>query len=89
MRKKKRKIVEFPSEGQIFALAVTPVPERRPDHVQAIAEMSLRMVEDVERANRDLGTPFKARIGIHSGKTPWSPASSAPTASSTTSGAIP
>ncbi len=27
-RKKKRKIVEFPSEGRIFALAVTPVPER-------------------------------------------------------------
>ena len=28
-RKKKRKIVEFPSEGRIFALAVTPVSGRR------------------------------------------------------------
>ena len=67
LRRKKRKIVELPSEGRVLALAVTPVPERRPDHAQASAEMGLRMVEAVERANRDLGTPFKARIGIHSG----------------------
>ncbi len=46
--------------------AVNVLPER-PYHAQAIAEMGLRMVEAVERANRDLGTPFKARIGIHSG----------------------
>ena len=48
-------------------MVVAGVPEPRPDHAQAIAEMGLRMVEAVERANRDLGTPFKARIGIHSG----------------------
>ena len=28
-RKKKRKIIEFPSEGRVFALAVTPVSDRR------------------------------------------------------------
>ena len=48
-------------------MVVAGVPEPRPDHAQAIAEMGLRMIEAVEHANRDLGTPFKVRIGIHSG----------------------
>ena len=48
-------------------MVVAGVPEPRPDHAQAIAEMGLRMVEVVEHAKRDLGTPFEARIGIHSG----------------------
>jgi len=48
-------------------MVVAGVPEPRPDHAQAIAEMGLRMIEAVDRAKRDLGTPFKARIGIHSG----------------------
>jgi class 3 adenylate cyclase len=48
-------------------MVVACVPEPRPDHAQAIAEMGLRMVEVVERAKRELGTPFEARIGIHSG----------------------
>jgi class 3 adenylate cyclase len=43
------------------------VPEPRPDHARAIAEMGLRMVAVVARARRELGTPFEARIGIHSG----------------------
>ncbi len=48
-------------------MVVAGVPEPRPDHARAVADMALRMVETVERANRDLGTSFKARIGVHSG----------------------
>jgi class 3 adenylate cyclase len=48
-------------------MVVAGVPEPRADHAQAIAEMALRMIETVKRANRELETPFKARIGIHSG----------------------
>jgi class 3 adenylate cyclase len=48
-------------------MVVAGVPEPRPDHAQAVANMALRMVETVERANRDQDSPFQARIGIHSG----------------------
>ena len=48
-------------------MVVSGVPEARADHAQAIAEMGLRMIETVERAKRDHGAPFAARIGIHSG----------------------
>jgi len=48
-------------------MVVAGVPEPRADHAQAIAEMALRMIETVERTNREQGAPFTARIGIHSG----------------------
>jgi class 3 adenylate cyclase len=48
-------------------MVVAGVPEQRPDHAQAIAEMALRMIETVERSKREGGAPFTARIGIHSG----------------------
>jgi class 3 adenylate cyclase len=48
-------------------MVVAGVPEPRADHAQAIAEMALRMIETVERINREQGAPFAARIGIHSG----------------------
>ncbi len=48
-------------------MVVAGVPEPRPDHAQAIARMALAMMEIVERENRETDTPFKARIGIHSG----------------------
>lgn len=48
-------------------MVVAGVPEPRPDHAQAIAEMALRMIETVDRSKREGGTAFTARIGIHSG----------------------
>jgi len=48
-------------------MVVAGVPEPRADHAQAIAEMGLRMIAAVERAKREQGAPFTARIGIHSG----------------------
>ena len=48
-------------------MVVAGVPEPRADHAQAIARMGLAMMEIVERENRETDTPFKARIGIHSG----------------------
>ena len=48
-------------------MVVSGVPEPRADHAPAIAEMALRMIETVERAKREGGAPFTARIGIHSG----------------------
>ena len=43
------------------------LPEPRPDHAHAVADMALAMVETVERMNRDLPAPLQMRIGIHSG----------------------
>jgi len=43
------------------------LPEPRPDHAHAVADMALAMIEAVERANRDLPIPLQMRIGIHSG----------------------
>jgi class 3 adenylate cyclase len=48
-------------------MVVAGLPEPRPDHAQAIARMALAMMEIVERGNRIMQHPFKARIGIHTG----------------------
>ena len=48
-------------------MVVAGAPEPRADHARAIAEMALRMMRTVTRQTRDLGTPFRARIGIDSG----------------------
>lgn len=46
------------------------VPDPRPDHAAAIADMALAMVDATEIATRALGVlgqPLRVRIGIHSG----------------------
>lgn len=48
-------------------MVVGGLPEPRPDHAHAIADMALGMIEAVGRIDRDLPTPLQMRIGIHSG----------------------
>jgi class 3 adenylate cyclase len=50
-------------------LAVSGVPEPRPDHAEAAADVALKAREAVAAAGREAGiaTPLQVRIGIHSG----------------------
>lgn len=48
-------------------MAVGGLPEPRPDHAQAVAEMALAMQREIQRFNRTDGNPFAIRIGINSG----------------------
>ncbi len=43
------------------------LPTPREDHAEAIADMALEMLEQVQTFTRDDGQPFKIRIGIHTG----------------------
>jgi class 3 adenylate cyclase len=43
------------------------LPERRPDHAQAVAEMALAMREEVARRTDPSGRPLALRIGIDAG----------------------
>jgi class 3 adenylate cyclase/CHASE3 domain sensor protein len=43
------------------------VPEERPDHAAAVAEMALGMRHAAAATARDLNQPLRLRIGIHSG----------------------
>jgi PAS domain-containing protein len=55
-RKKAREIVEFPSEGRVFALAVTPVPDRHYLNVYG-AHRCQRASRGTGRGTDRLGTP--------------------------------
>ena len=48
-------------------LAVAGVPESRPDHADAAAEMALRMIEAAAALAPELGADYRLRIGLHSG----------------------
>lgn len=48
-------------------LVVGGLPERRPDHAEAIASMALEMLDSVNAFNRDQGSQFRMRIGLNSG----------------------
>ena len=43
------------------------LPEPRPDHAQAVAEMALAMREEVARRSDPSGQPLQVRIGIDTG----------------------
>ncbi|HET7508405.1 MAG TPA: adenylate/guanylate cyclase domain-containing protein [Solirubrobacterales bacterium] len=43
------------------------IPQPRPDHAEAIAEMALAMGAEVERCAEERGVPLQVRIGIDSG----------------------
>jgi adenylate cyclase len=43
------------------------LPEERPDHAVAVAEMALAMLDAVETGGRTLGEPFRLRIGLNTG----------------------
>jgi adenylate cyclase len=44
------------------------LPEERPDHAIAIADMALAMLEEVHRIGAQFGENLEARIGVHSGE---------------------
>jgi adenylate cyclase len=48
-------------------MAVGGVPEPRPDHAHAVAEMALAMQAEVAGRTRPDGAPLRLRIGIHTG----------------------
>jgi adenylate cyclase len=48
-------------------LAAAGLPEPRPDHVEAIAELALRMPPALSAINGRRGTRLSMRIGIHTG----------------------
>lgn len=43
------------------------MPERRPDHARATAELALEMIAATQALSRDAGEPIDIRIGIHVG----------------------
>ena len=43
------------------------LPEERPDHAVAVAEMALGMLDAVETGGRTGGEPFRLRIGLNTG----------------------
>ncbi|CAN1212810.1 ABC transporter substrate-binding protein [Tumidithrix helvetica PCC 7403] len=48
-------------------MVVGGLPSHRPDHAVLVAEMAIAMQKEIERFNRDDGTPFRLRIGINTG----------------------
>jgi adenylate cyclase len=48
-------------------IAVAGLPEPRPDHAQTAAELSLKMLEALNRVNLSLKTQFEVRVGMHTG----------------------
>ncbi|MCK5716983.1 MAG: response regulator [Thiomargarita sp.] len=52
--------------GDAYML-VGGLPTERPDHVQAVANIALEMLSEIERLNKENGSDFKIRIGMHTG----------------------
>ncbi len=48
-------------------MAVCGIPEPRPDHAEAIAEMALSMQREIATIGTGSREPFKVQIGIHTG----------------------
>ncbi len=48
-------------------LAVSGLPEPRPDHLVAITTMALQMIDRLDHVNAQFGWPLQIRIGIHCG----------------------
>lgn len=48
-------------------MAVCGIPEPRPDHAEAIAEMALSMQREIATIGTGSREPFRVRIGIHTG----------------------
>ena len=48
-------------------MIVGGLPELRPDHAQAVAQMALAMIRAVHVAGKDIGEPIDVRIGMHTG----------------------
>jgi class 3 adenylate cyclase len=48
-------------------MAVSGLPERRPDHAVAVAEFARAILVGLQGINIEQGTSFELRIGIHTG----------------------
>jgi adenylate cyclase len=48
-------------------LVVGGLPQRRPDHAEAVANMALEMLQSIKAFNRDHGGRLRMRIGLNSG----------------------
>jgi adenylate cyclase len=48
-------------------MVVGGLPEQRPDHAEAVAEMALAMLEEVAARSDPSGQPLQVRIGIDAG----------------------
>ncbi len=48
-------------------MVVGGLPQPRPDHAKAIAEMALDMIEEISRFNATHRESFRIRIGVHTG----------------------
>ncbi len=48
-------------------MAVCGVPDPRPDHAVALAEMALEMIDCLRQFNASRGTSIRLRIGMHTG----------------------
>lgn len=48
-------------------MAAAGLPEPRPDHAEAVAELALGMLDATDRISQEAGIPLKVRIGIHTG----------------------
>jgi class 3 adenylate cyclase len=49
-------------------LAVAGAPEERPDHVSVVCDLGLRMQAAIPEINRELGSDFRLRVGINTGR---------------------
>jgi class 3 adenylate cyclase len=49
-------------------LAIAGAPEERPDHVSVICELGLRMQAAIPEINRELGSDFRLRVGVNTGR---------------------
>jgi adenylate cyclase len=52
--------------GDAYML-VGGVPTERADHVEAVAQMGLEMLKEIQRFNKENQEGFKIRVGIHTG----------------------
>ena len=48
-------------------MVVAGVPEKREDHMSAIIDMALEMLQEIAEVNKALKQNFQIRIGVHSG----------------------
>ena len=48
-------------------MVVGGLPEQRPDHAEAIADMAVGMQREIKRLNEETGLSLRLRIGIHTG----------------------
>ena len=64
---KKLKLEKIKTIGDAYMVA-GGIPEERPGHAHAVADMALGMIDAVLETGRRFGETLEARIGIHSGE---------------------